>query len=234
MRSALLCAFGFVFVLGCQVYDPALVEQGPRDANLFPQRDSGPGEQNACGGFSVLEIEPNAACGPCGLGRGECQGSDSSRCGMVPELTQITESGSVRTSGTFENNTAMYGGILAIDGDPATSWFSDGPAAGDQPSEFTWTHQDGNVCIGKVDFVGNDMHPRFRQNFGFAALEIQLLDVDQILAEDTRVLTGTPDPDQSILFEDGVMANRVRLLLSGHEDTSCGGFAELVVSAYLP
>ena len=37
-------------------------------------------DRNACGGFSTLDNQPGAICGPCGIGRFVCEGSDETAC----------------------------------------------------------------------------------------------------------------------------------------------------------
>ena len=70
----------------------------------------------------------------------------------------------------------------------------------------------------------------FRTGFGFVGATVQVLDaLGEVVFEQQVDLPGTPDPDISV--EPNVFGRTVRLLFEGHEDPTCGGFGELVVTA---
>jgi hypothetical protein len=114
---------------------------------------------------------------------------------------------------------------LAIDGDPATSWFS----AGGGRASFTW-QSTTDVFIDQVIVVGNagNANPDFRTGFGFESVDIIVFDSGgNELFRQTASLAGTPDPDVSVSPQ--VTGFAVVLEFTGGEASNCGGFAELTV-----
>jgi hypothetical protein len=70
----------------------------------------------------------------------------------------------------------------------------------------------------------------FRTGFGFSSVVIEVLTSEGFLAFEERVeLPGTPDPTISV--SPNVFGQTVLLSFEGHEDPTCGGFGELVVTA---
>jgi hypothetical protein len=119
---------------------------------------------------------------------------------------------------------------LALDGDVTTSWFSAGDADG-PTSELGWTSGRSEL-IAEIRVVPNAAHarPDFRRGFGFEAVTIQVLDAAGAPQfEQTHDLPGTPDPE--IVVAPNVRGTSVLLRFEGHEDPTCGGIAELVVTA---
>jgi hypothetical protein len=201
-------------------------------------RDTGP-FMNACGGDTVLDGDPETPCGMCGTGTWACDGPFSVVC--VGELT-ITEN--ITSMGLPDASTCYGAGadcssasfefrpINSMDGDPGTSWFSDGPKADSTPTRYDWLGGVEPRCITSVAIIGNGAHdnPAFQNNYGFDVVNMQLLDADNVIVWSMRYnLPGTPDPD--IIANPGEMANTVRLLFEGHEHADCGGFSEIRVSA---
>lgn len=138
----------------------------------------------------------------------------------------ITRRGRVNASSTFPGG--QFPASLGVDGDSSTSWFSAGPG-GDGTSVYTW-QAPGDVLISSVEIESNGRNsdPSIRRNFGFQGLTAQVLDSSgSVVFEQGGTLPGTPDP--TVTFEPNVVGSTVRLVYSGHEDSSCGGFAELTV-----
>lgn len=136
--------------------------------------------------------------------------------------TDITSTGTVAASSTFVGFPAP----LSVDGDRATSWFSAGPGADGDVSRFRWTAP-GARFIEAVTVAGNAAHPRFATGFGFATVDVVVLDGQTEVFRRRFDLPGTPDPD--VTARPGVTGTDVVLELRGHEDPACGGFAELTV-----
>jgi Mg-chelatase subunit ChlD len=146
----------------------------------------------------------------------------------IPEPNAvITDEGEVTASSTYSSEFAKG---LAVDGNPATSWFSAGPGAGGI-TMFTWTGVQDDF-IGSIGIVSNRSHadPVVRTGYGFGAVTVQVLDAAGIVVfEEVVDLAGTPDPD--VLVTPNVVGRCVVLIFSGSEALDCGGFAELVISA---
>lgn len=142
-----------------------------------------------------------------------------------PQLVDATSEGASEASSTFQGFPAN----LAVDGDVTTSWFSSGPGSQGAPSLYTWSAPQ-DERIEEITIIGNAANstPEFRTGFGFESAIVTVLDANgQAVYEEDVSLAGTPDPDVSV--RPGVVGRSVRLVLSGHEDPECGGFAELVV-----
>lgn len=141
-----------------------------------------------------------------------------------PEEQDITSEGSVNANTTF----AGFPASMAVDGDVGTSWFSSGPGQGD--SIFTWSGP--AVEIERIEVTGNGSHsnPDFRTNYGFASMTVEVLSGGQVVFSQVVSMAGTPDRPGPVDVG-GISGDQVRLILSGHEDPSCGGFSELRVIA---
>lgn len=154
-------------------------------------------------------------------------GSDGDETGFVPDCrvareAQLTDTGFVSVSSTFDG----FPKELAVDGDTATSWFSTGPEPG--PSNFRWSSPETR-CITRIELDGNTDHPEFAFDYGFETITLRILDVDSnVVYEHVHNAAGTPDPDM-VVDIGGVEARIVEFELDGHEDPTCGGFAELRV-----
>ncbi len=148
----------------------------------------------------------------------------------VPATTRprsdITRRGTVTASSEYPGG--EFPAALAIDDDPTTSWFSAGDVDGPS-SVYVWL-LDADTPISEVRITGNALqaNPEFRQNFGFDAVTIRVIDGDgTTVFEETHELAGTPDPDVAVF--PGVSGRSVALTLTGHESPDCGGIAELTV-----
>jgi hypothetical protein len=137
----------------------------------------------------------------------------------------IQKEGAVQASSTDPT----YPVALAIDGNPATSWFSRGSNVDGPTTTFTWTYPREEL-ITHVKIVSNAANSTvaFRRNYGYASVTIRVLDAaNAIDFEQTVPLPGTPDPDAFV--QPGVRGRSVQLVFSGGEAPDCGGFAELEV-----
>lgn len=149
-------------------------------------------------------------------------------------LENLTGLGMASATTTYNNN---FLPPQSVDGNLGTSWFSTGPEAGGAPSVFTWRldETDGEICIDQIHFYDNSEHtdPSFRSGFGFASATIRLIDAnDTPVFERIVPLPNTPPENvdgDHIVEAGGVFAQRVVLELSGHENTTCGGFSELQI-----
>jgi hypothetical protein len=142
-----------------------------------------------------------------------------------PRPTDITDAGAVSASSTWSGD---YPADLAVDGDPTTSWFSQGPEVDPDGSVFTW-RADGPEQIEEIVITGNGRHPELAEGFGFESVRIEVLAGDAVVFSESVGLPGTPDP--TVTSRPGVTGDTVRLTFTGHEDPESGGFAELVVVA---
>jgi hypothetical protein len=142
------------------------------------------------------------------------------------QATDIARQGNVNASTEYPGG--EFPARLAIDGSTATSWFSAGPENGS--TTFAW--QGPEAMIQSIKIVSNRNHarPDFRKGFGFGQVTIELYDSQQKLVfEQSAALPGTPDPD--VTFQPNAVGNRMLIYFSGHEDPTCGGFAELQILA---
>jgi hypothetical protein len=149
---------------------------------------------------------------------------------VVPlgQAMDVTALGTVLASSVFSSN---FEAFLSVDGDPTTSWFSAGSDVDGPVSTYVW-QAGGDEFITSVQVISNARHqvPEFRTGFGFTSVTVQVLDLFGDVVFEQRVsLDGTPDPDVTV--EPNVLGSSVLLLLEGHEDRTCGGFGELVVTA---
>jgi len=142
--------------------------------------------------------------------------------------TNVTAAGTVFASSVFSG---AYAEQLSIDGDLTTSWFSAGSSVDGPASSFTWQATQDEF-ITDIDVFSNASHQTqaFRTGFGFATVTVQVLgSTGNIDFEQRLELPGTPDPNVSV--RPNVFGRTVRLLFEGHEDPTCGGFGELIVTA---
>ncbi|MEM9304959.1 MAG: hypothetical protein AAGE01_22800 [Pseudomonadota bacterium] len=138
----------------------------------------------------------------------------------------VTAQGAVSASSVFDGNFLPEN---AIDGNTATNWFSDGDSDGDT-EVFTWTRLvPGDVRITRIQvdpetFMGGG-------DFGFATAQLRMFDAAGVLrfAGPARPQSGFR-VDLNEIFP-GTPANRVELVLAGHQDPICGGFSELRIFA---
>jgi hypothetical protein len=118
----------------------------------------------------------------------------------------------------------------AVDLDPATSWFSIGPHSSSTVIDYTWSVS-GPVEIGAVLVAGNGENatPEFRTGFGFARVDIAILQGGSLVTSVSHALDGTPDPNAFVEFPEGTFGDTVRMRFSGPESLDCGGVAEVLV-----
>lgn len=143
---------------------------------------------------------------------------------LVP--TDVTAQGRVTASSVFS---ADFAASLGVDGSGGSSWFS----AGGGGATYTWT-ADAALLIEEVVIVGNGGHanPDFRTGFGFEAVTIEYWFGGQLVGSSEHGMGGTPDP--TVTATPGrIIADEIRLVFSGGEDPTCGGFAELSILAAL-
>ena len=140
-----------------------------------------------------------------------------------PATADITPAGRVSASSTFG---ADFSPSLAVDGSATSSWFS----AGGGSATFTWQITKPEI-ISQVTSAGNGAHATtaFQAGFGFEGVTVELYSVGLLVGTAEASLKGTPDPTVQVDF--GLEADEIRLLFSGGEDPSCGGFSELNVVA---
>jgi hypothetical protein len=145
----------------------------------------------------------------------------------VAQNIDITSEGQVQASSTYDAN---FPAQLAVDGKGTTSWFSKGPGQ-DGTTTFRWTGaRDDQVTTVSISSNKDHANPNFRKNFGFGTVVVQVLDAaDNVVFEETVNLAGTPDPDVEVHPQR--VGRSVVLILSGHEDRTCGGFSELRIEA---
>jgi hypothetical protein len=145
-------------------------------------------------------------------------------------LINITNQGGVSASSQFSGD---FGTGLAIDGNSSSSWFSDGDPDDDDDSEvYTWQFgENADVFLGGVQtdpeqFDGGG-------SFGFGSATVLVLDAagGTVYNSGAMSLAGAR-VDLDISFPVGTVGRTVQLLLVGHQDTSCGGFAELRVFGF--
>ncbi len=141
-------------------------------------------------------------------------------------LDNITSEGVVNASTVFNG----YPPVEAVDGDLSSSWFSTGPEGGGAPSVYTWT-SGVDRCISRIFIADNaaNANPDFQSGFGFDRATVRVVALNNDTKyEETFELPGTPDGDITADTE-GVIGNRIIIELYDHENSSCGGFAELQV-----
>jgi actin-like ATPase involved in cell morphogenesis len=184
------------------------------------------------GGFVLRDPSSGATFGrPVGFEAGP--DVDATLEGVVPPTTttttpkqpvDVTRQGQVNASSTFPGG--EFPARLAVDGSTQTSWFSAGPEGG--TSTYTW--QGTEALMQSVKVISNRDHPEFPTGFGFGNITLQLFNAGGAkVFEQSSALPGTPDPD--VLFQPNMVGSKVVLIFSGHEDPTCGGFAELQVMA---
>ena len=179
----------------------------------------------------------NEPCGPCGTGT---LGPDGTCAGALarPVEDLVGNAGTIEATTVFDGDFARFGPELARDGDRTTSWFSTGPDAGSTELSWTSTRDD---CITAVRILNNGEHaePAFQEGFGFGSARIRLFRTTAAIESfEVEVdLSEMPDPDVMIEVTGddgtpGVLAGRLEIVFSGHEDPTCGGISEVGVSAY--
>lgn len=119
----------------------------------------------------------------------------------------------------------------AVDGDPATSWLSNGGPGAPDFITYDWAIANPEL-ITWVKVVGNgaNSNPSIRRNCGFEQVTIRVFSGESfstIEFEQTVSLNGTPDPD--VIVKPGVRGMRVELLFGHSESANCAGFAELEI-----
>ena len=145
----------------------------------------------------------------------------------IPPVQEITALGFPSASSTF-STTFPVG--QAVDGATNTDWYSNGSTGGDSEI-FDWTIANGSDTV----LTGIETDPESMGGFGFKLAQVSVLNA----AGDTVYTTdfiGLPANrvDLDVSFPEGTVGNQVRILLVDHEDTACGGFAELRVFGQPP
>lgn len=147
---------------------------------------------------------------------------------LPPQILDVSSEGAVVASSEFSGE---FVAALANDGDVGTSWFSKGPNVDSAGSVFVWQSPTERL-IEEIVVVSNEAHddPSLRTTFGFGQVVVAVLDAagNQVF-EEVVALPGTPDPTISV--RPNVSGTTVQLTFTGHEDATCGGFAELIVNA---
>lgn len=190
------------------------------------------GVANMCGGVSPLPGAPGDPCGVCG--QLACNGTEAVTCANEPPLeVTATDDGAVQASTVFDGGDPRYVAAKAVDDDLTSSWFSNGPASETNgEAKYTWSANQVE-CISRVTMIGNGQHPDFPEGFGFGQVTVEVyegaVDTANLRFSQAINLPGTPDPDAVVT--PNVRGDIVRLVLSGHEDPSCGGFGELIINA---
>jgi hypothetical protein len=141
----------------------------------------------------------------------------------TPLIAQnITSIGRPAASSTFSGFPASN----AVDGNRATSWFSNGASEGEN-STFTWTARQP-VVVTTVSILSNaqNSNPSIRQGYTFTSVTIQVLDGSGNVVASKDSPMG--DSDVTVDFG-GVAGVVVRAILHHHVNPACGGFSELVV-----
>jgi serine/threonine protein kinase len=142
----------------------------------------------------------------------------------APPAQNITASGTVGATSEYSGEFATG---LAVDGNAATSWFSDGTKTGDDSEEYRW-NAPSPVTVAKIEVIGNAAHPQYPTGFGFEKVTVYVYDPSGAIAFRQEVaLSGTPDPNVTVT--PNVVGTSVGLYFEGHESPDCGGFAELRV-----
>jgi uncharacterized protein DUF6777 len=142
--------------------------------------------------------------------------------------TDVTSDG----SGSASSITSGYPASLALDGNPATSWFSLGvkDPAGSETSVFTWTASKDHQITG-IQLVGNgaNSNPSFRSGFGFGSATIEVLNSfgGTVFTQEVSFPNGDPNTNVSL----NALGKVVRITFHHHQSPDCGGFAELHVLA---
>ena len=157
---------------------------------------------------STTDLDPTTGDNPC-----------------ASQLDNITTDGNVTATSEFDGFPAP----LSVDGSLSTSWFSTGPEGGGAPSVYTWSLP-VERCVNRIIVADNAAHgnDEFRQGFGFNSATVRVVNGDTPVYEELVPLPNDPD-GEFVVDTGGVVATRVLLELSGHENPSCGGFSELTV-----
>lgn len=121
----------------------------------------------------------------------------------------------------------------ALDANSVTSWFSDGGTEQDNTEVFTWQ------LTGATEYIISRVEVDPEQfegggKFGFAAGTLQILNANDgvVYSQDYGFAGSRVVIDQAI--PEGIQGRTVQLILVGHQDSSCGGFAELRVFGRQP
>lgn len=141
----------------------------------------------------------------------------------------ITALGQIGATTTYDG-LPQYQPDMAVDGDPATSWFSAGADPGQDFTFFGWQVA-SDLRIDDIAILSNatNADASVREGFGFASVRIVILDAASATVFDQSIdLAGTPDPD--VRVSPGVAGSLIQLFFFGAEASDCGGFSELVVS----
>ncbi|HNO77230.1 MAG TPA: hypothetical protein PKN33_04140 [Phycisphaerae bacterium] len=121
----------------------------------------------------------------------------------------------------------------ALDANSFTSWFSNGGTEQDNTEVFTWQLVDSTeYIISRVEVDPEQFEGGGK--FGFAAGTLQILNANDgvVYSQDYGFAGSRVVIDQAI--PEGVQGRTVQLILVGHQDKSCGGFAELRVFGRQP
>jgi len=204
----------------------------PTEDDAGPRVDSGPDagplDGNGCGGDTVLPGLPGTPCGTCDMGRYACDGEEAVVCVDEPSFPDVvTHQADVQASSVFS---FLHRAELAVDTDLSTSWFSSGPEG--VPTRFALEFR-SRQCFSTIQWFNNYGHDNvdFREGFGFGQAVFRVLDGEEVVYSEIVELPGTPDPNQRLDLDPPVGGDTIEMLFTGHEDSSCGGFGEVIVNA---
>ncbi len=147
-------------------------------------------------------------------------------------VVNITNQGSVSASSVFDNDSNNFGVGRSVDGDSSSSWFSDGNSAGGNAEVYTWTFSENtDIFLARVETDPEQFEGGGK--FGFATVTVRVLDAGgaEIFSSGVIGLSGSR-VDISEAFPAGLAGQTVQLVLVGHQNPSCGGFAELRVFGF--
>jgi hypothetical protein len=142
----------------------------------------------------------------------------------------ITGLGGASASSRFS---ADFPVAAALDGNSGSSWFSNGGTDEDNSEVYTWQLvEDAEYIISRVEVDPEQFEGGGK--FGFAAGTLQILNANGGVAfsQDYGFAGSRVVIDQAI--PEGTLGRTVQLILVGHQDQSCGGFAELRVFGRQP
>lgn len=146
----------------------------------------------------------------------------------APKIVNLSLGASATASSTFSPE---FPARLGVDGDPTSSWFSSGSAAG--PSVYTIALKKA-ATITRIEFVNNGAHDNsaFRSGFGFRQWTLELLDASKKVVHTARS-GGSGLVSQNVRIPGIAGVAFVRFTGTQHEAHNCGGFAELRTIGYV-
>ncbi len=142
----------------------------------------------------------------------------------------VTSEGTPSASSVFPGFSVQAG----VDGDSGTNWYSDGcfggeGSGGSSTESYYWTHS------SNIEFSRVELDPETMGGFGFTSIRFIITDSAAGIVY-TSVPIPLPGFDVDLVhpFPAGTIGTKLEILLTGHENCACGGFAELRVFATPP